>query len=799
MQPKKILSLDGAWQMYFVANKQFVTAEADISTPAALAATGWQCIPAQVPGNFELDFERAGRIGDPFFGTNMIENQRFENLHILYTREIDLDFVPDRNTFLHFEGIDTIAEIFVNGVRIGETDNMLIPFEFSRANLKQGKNEIVLHITPAHIAGRNFETTMSDFNHQVGYDTLAIRKAPHMQGWDIMPRAVSAGIWRTCYIEQKRPDRIDDVYFYVTNNSWTELTEKDALLSLVYNTTLSEDYEGDYSLEFEGVCGDSRFSQKIDRLWHTGGVVRGILVKDCKFWWPRNYGEPNLYDITFKLRYKGQVVDEKHITYGIRTVQLERTSTTSKDGDGEFCFIINGKRIFAMGTNWVPVDAFHSRDKERLPEILPMLSDLGCNIIRCWGGNVYEDDLLYDYCDRHGIMIWQDFSHACSINPQNEEYCHRFYREVETIVKRLRGHASIVLWAGDNEVDECIEWWGTLPGQDPNENVLTRKVIPAVLHIHDLTRPYLPSSPYIDEEAHRSALQKDGRSISEDHLWGPRDYFKGDYYRTSVCHFASETGYHGCPSPESLKKYIHADQLWHWRSAPDSDLPKPDWGAHSAAYATDGSDACVYRIRLMSNQVKTLFGEEPDNLEDFARASQISQAEAKKYFIERFRVTKWRRTGIIWWNLIDGWPQISDAVVDYTLCKKLAYHYIKRSQQPLCLIFDEPTNGVLPLHAVSDLQEDVRVNYRVTDLTEGKVVAEGEAFSRANSSDLLWNKPMAEDEQHFYFIEWSYTDAAGNKITGKNHYMTNILAISLEEYYGYLKQCGFWEEFSGFC
>ncbi len=789
MQTNQRFTLNGDWTLTYVENKRFKKEGRDVSTAASVRESGWHHVDAKVPGNFELDFQRAGLIGDPFFGTNFIDNYKFEALHLIYTRTFTLDFEPDENTFLHFDGIDTIADIYVNGAFVGTADNMLIPFEFSDANLKKGENEIVVHIYPTTIVSRAYEVPVSCNAGKYHYDLLNIRKAPHMDGWDIMPRIITGGIWRPCYVEQKAVDRIDDVFFYLQN---IDVAKNFAQVAFFYNATLTEDVITDYSLSVEGVCGDSRFTCGQSRLWHTAGKLVAN-VNNCRFWWPRNYGEPNLYEIKITLSYQGKPVFVYNMTEGIRSVELDRTSTTNEKGEGEFCFRINGKKVFWLGSNWVPVDAFHSRDAERLPWILPMLSDIGCNAVRCWGGNVYEDDLFYDYCDRNGIMVWQDFAHACAINPQNDEYGQVFAWEVETIVKRLRNRTCLVLWAGDNEVDACYRWtWPNL-NRDPNVNVLTRKVIPDVLRVHDFTRPYLPSSPYMDEHAYQSK-----EPISEQHLWGPRDYFKGPFYKGSVCHFASETGYHGCNSPESLKKFIHEDQLWHWRSKPDSDLPQPDWTAHAAAAEVDGSDGNVYRIRLMSNQVKTLFGAEPETLDAYCRASQISQAEAKKYFIERFRVTKWRRTGIIWWNLIDGWPQTSDAIVDYYGCKKLAYHYIKRSQQPLCMIFDEPEDDRLPLHVVSDLQEDVTVHYNVTDLTTGKRLISSDCTAKANDSLTVWNKMMTPDEKHFYLIKWDYVGADGKTVKGVNHYMTNIIDIDYDEYIGYMQKAGFYKEFSGF-
>lgn len=782
-------SLCGDWTLYYVENKRFNAEKIDVSTITAVKNSGWDSVPAVVPGNFERDFERAGLIGDTYFGTNALDNYRFEATHLIYYRNFIFDGQPDENTVLRFDGIDTIADIYVNGKLIGQADNMLIPHEFTDANIRHGENEIVIHITPSHIAARSKPLPICTHAHTHGYDVLNIRKAAHTDGWDIMPRIISGGIWRPCWVEQKKPDRINDVFCYVHS---INLANNHVVLKLQHDLTVEGDDLSEYSMDVRGICDEHSFNAHHSRVWHTSDAIY-CSIDNCKLWWPRNYGEPNLYHITVTLNRCGKPVFDYSFRYGIRTVRLDRTSVTDEAGNGEFCFYINEKKIFWMGTNWVPVNAFHSEDAATLPQVLPMLTDIGCNCVRCWGGNIYEDDIFYDFCDENGIMIWQDFSNACGIHPQTKEYCDLFRVEVDTIIKRLRNHSSIVIWAGDNEVDGYFSWSGSWLDRNPNSNMLTRRVIPDSLLAHDFTRPYLPSSPYWDETAYKTK-----KPISEQHLWGPRDYFKGSFYKGSLCHFASETGYHGCPSPDSLKKFIHEDQLWPWRSAPDSDVPKPDWGLHSSSPDVTPDCGNIYRIRLMTNQVKTLFGHDFENLYDYARASQISQAEAKKYFIERFRVTKWRRTGIIWWNLLDGWPQISDAVVDWYHTKKLAYHYIKRSQQPICMIFDEPDGDQLPLHIVSDLQYNVNVEYTVTDLTDGKELISSNCVALNNTSRRVWLKQMLPDEKHFYYIKWEYTDNNGKKVTCVNHYMTNIIDIDYDEYIDYMKQVRYYDEFEGF-
>ena len=777
------------WSLYYVKNELLCRDNRAIgfepTVQTQLVGRKYAKVPAIVPGNLELDLFRAGKISDPFFGLNQW-NRDCEYLHMYYVTSFRYDGGYESPELL-FEGIDTVADIYMNGQLIAQTDNMLISHTVPVGNaLRVGKNELMVHIKPAVIEARKYPITPNDNALPYNTESLYLRKAPHMYSWDIMPRFVSGGIWRPVYLCERKADRIlpEDVYIFTTK---VDVAKKTAEIVLNYNVEVSGDDISEYELELYGECEGSEIRWR-DRLRFTGKNQR-IWINNVKFWWPRNGGKPNLYDCTLTLYRNGSAVDTWEKKIGVRKVELKRTSCTDVAGNGDFRFIVNGKPIFAMGTNWVPVDAFHSRDAERIPEIVPMLSDLGCNIIRIWGGNVYEDEALYDYCDRDGIMVWQDFIMGCATYPQDKEFIAKFEIEAEAAVRRLRNHCSIILWAGDNENDFAYNWFGIR--RDPNKvNLLTRRVIPEVLERLDFSRPYLPSSPYVDEQAFANG----SKNISEDHLWGPRDYFKGDYYRNTVCHFASETGYHGCPSPDSLKKYISPEKLWTAENSADwKGINNDEWLCHATAQETDPRMDYVYRIRLMADQVTTLFGSSvPCDLDNFAKASQISQAEAKKYFIERFRLSKWRRTGIIWWNLIDGWPQISDAIVDYYYVKKLAYGYIKRSQTPLCLMCDEPKNGVLPLHAVNDGAETKAFSYKVTELSSGRVVSCGDYRVSPDASEVVANIPVENGEKKFYFIEWECDGARGT-----NHFMTNIKDIDYAEYMSYIERCGYaeWEGF----
>ncbi len=780
--------LSEGWKLYYGENRLVRQFSDEVKTASDAQRLIGSCVDAAVPGNFERDLERAGLLPDPFFGENTLELQKLENLHLWYCKTFVYHGAVDALTFLRFEGIDTVADIYLNGELLKSVSNMFLTYDIPVPTLRDGGNDLVVHIRPAVIAAREYDLPVSSNAQAYNYESLPIRKAASMYGWDIMPRIVSGGIWKPVSLIRKKPDRIEDLFLYTNELQMNTdgVTASRASLMAYFTLHIEEDFLNDFLLRVSGRCKDSRFSMECVPK-HTNGRM-AVEIPDPKLWWPRNAGEANLYQCEAQLLSGGEVIDTLTLRTGIRMVDLKRTSTTDAQGRGDFCLTVNGKRIFAMGTNWVPLDAFPSNDCNRVDRAMGLANDLGCNIIRLWGGHVYESQHFFDLCDESGILVWQDFGMGCAVYPQEPWFLDMLRPEIISVIKAYRNHPSLAVWAGDNECDQAFSWAGTR--RDPNQNMITRRLIPELLHAHDFTRPYLPSSPYIDEEAYRT-----GAPTSEEHLWGPRDYFKGDYYKNSVCHFASETGYHGCPSPGALETFLSKDHLW--PIFDENGVPDREWLVHASCMRADLSDPYAYRISLMRDQVKMLFQKEPENLPDFARMSQISQAEAKKYFIERFRITRGRRNGIIWWNLLDGWPQISDAVVDYTFGRKLAYFYIRRSQQPVLLAFDEPQQGRMALYGINETTEEISVSYRVRNLTDGKTVAEASSRLPAEKSSPMISVPVEDGEQKFYLMEWEYRTGAGKTVSGKNHYFTNLLGIDYAAYCDALKRAGLWE-FEGF-
>ncbi len=768
------------WKIYYTDDPARIRAYRSVRE---LESAGIPSMPASVPGCFQRDLVRNGVEPDLYVSSNILRAQAYEAHHVWYAAR----FSAEAGDWLHFEGIDTVAEVFLNGSFSFASRNMFVP-QTAPTALLQGENEAVVHIFPAVSAGTARED-LPAYCHASPYnwESLSVRKAPHMYGWDILPRIVTSGLWKPVSVVKPAACRPADLHIFTESIgpdgallSASARVEADA--ASLCRRAMLEIFDGGQAvaqteMRLTPVAGGAPFCAE---------AAARVEIAQPKLWWPKNYGEPHLYRAALRFEgERGETTAALETDFGVRTVSLAFSAKASPEHpEGDFCFLVNGRRVFLNGTNWVPLDAMHTEDLARTERAVALLCDLNCNIVRCWGGNVYESDLFYDLCDRNGVLVWQDFAMACGVYPRDAAFCEDLRREAEYTVKRLRNHPSVALFAGDNECDLALRDWSGTHG-DPGENMLTREVLPKAVRAFAPEIPYLPSSPYVADGA-------DAR-LPENHLWGPRDYFKSAFYRDSPAVFASETGYFGMPSPASLRAFIAPSLLWPFMDA-DRNV-NDDYLLHSTNMDTKQDSPYAFRMRLLHSQVEVLFQKTETDLSRYCMQSQISQAEAMKYFIERFRVKKPQRTGIIWWNLIDGWPEVSDAVTDYYFRKKLAYHYIRRSQAPLCLLFDEPDGeGLSALHAVNDLQRPVRIEYTGRDLYADPTAPEilsGEAALLPDDNRVLASLRL--EPKHFYLIEWR---ADGGEVQ-RNHYFTDIRDIDFDRYLAALSALG-WDEWEGF-
>ena len=685
----------------------------------SLAIPEHRTVAATVPGNCELDLVRAGVLPVPETGLNVLQFRQYEGYQWLYTKRFELSRRNPVSTInLVFEGVDTLADVFLNGEKIGEAENMFIEHRFDITNkLKDGENVVQVLIRSVMIDSQSKTLGELGYSMTGGAEGEPYRKAGHMGGWDIFPRLFVSGLWRGVRLELQDAAVIDETSWIVKS---LDVVSRTASLAGACRIRMPFAY-----------IGKCRFVAKLE--WKGKIVARceypanhfhqkfTLEVENADLWWPRGFGEPSLYDATVELLNEdGEIVARRSERIGLRTVELVRDDVYGPDRPGQFLFKVNGEPIYIRGSNWVPLDSLHGRDSQRMLSTLELFKDLNCNMIRVWGGGVYEPTAFFDWCDENGILVWQDFMTGCSMFPFDPEYQRKTREEAIAVVLKYRNHPSLAIWSGNNENDDAPRWrlgndvsihW------DPTHDVTSRVTLPQVVREFDVTRPYLPSSPYFSPDVVAGRAKP-----SEDHLWGARAYYKTDFYTNSPCWFASEMGYHGCPNRESIERMMTKDCVYPWTEVTGAD-PRKDyhWNREWQFKASDPwLDGFGFRRNsLMTNQLKIMFGEVPTDLDDFILASQIVQAEAMKTFVELFRSQKFtRKNGLIWWNVRDGWPQISDAVVDYYGGKKRAYYAIRNSQYDQLVMVRDDHKVV----AINDTLRPVEGNVKVMDRKSGSVL-----------------------------------------------------------------------------
>ncbi|MCQ2144053.1 MAG: glycoside hydrolase family 2, partial [Bacteroidales bacterium] len=446
-------NLDGKWTLdYWPQGRVAVTG------PEEMEGVEYSTVEATVPGNVELDLVAAGLLPEPEIGGNYELLRPYEGYQWRYSRNFTTpESGEEDSVILKFEGLDTFAEIYINGEHVGSAANMLIEHSFDVTDFLSpagGDNTLEVYLRSSVIEGRK-QLPPAFSNNWQRPETVFMRRAPHTYGWDIMPRIVSAGIWRGVDLRVEGPVHFEDVHWMTGR---VDRASRSAHMMVDYMVSLPPKYQQDSvdvhvklsrngKVAFEKTAPIAMYSERVR-----------IYVEDIDLWWPRGYGEPALYEGLVELVSKrdGSIIDSDTQKVGIRTILLERDDVSSKDKPGKFCFIVNGEPIYMHGSNWTPLDAFHSRDPQWMERTMDLVTDLNCNMIRCWGGGVYESDEFFDLCAEKGVLVWQDFAMGCSFYPQSTAFQLKLEEEIYAVVKRLRRHTAIALWAGNNEDDAVI-------------------------------------------------------------------------------------------------------------------------------------------------------------------------------------------------------------------------------------------------------------------------------------------------------------------------------------------------------
>ena len=772
-----VTSLNGAWSLTYGPLTEFHEKLPRTKPPAE-----WPTIAATVPGNVELDLVAAGKIEPLEKGNRVYRALKLEDHQWWYKRTFKAGHGElGEKAELVFEGLDCLATVWLNGKEVGRAANMLVQQRFDvTAMLRPGEmNEIVVRIDPAVLAGLAYPHTGWERPPNGHWEALYLRKAAHMYGWDIMPRIVSAGVWKDVSVEWIRPARIHSVYWHTRS---VDVKQATAAVVVAWQTAGVAE-AGKHTVEIV-----LRRDGKTAAHWQTEAAAPSgehqFDLASVELWWPRGFGERPLYEATVSLvDAGGKVIDRKINRIGIRTIELDRSDILI-DGKGKFGFTVNGVPVFVKGTDYSCLDGLHSRDHLHLDRTVALMAEANCNMARCWGGNVYPEERFFDLCDEAGILVWQDFNMACAVYPKTAEFLDALDKEARTVVPLFRNHPSLALWSGNNECDDAFEWTmpEVKPPIDPNRDVSTRKTIPAVLKELDPYRAYLPSSPYHSPAVFAAGNQTD--RMPEVHLWGPRGYFKAPFYIASPAHFASEIGYHGCPSRSSLERMMDPESVKPWLTGHEWN---EEWLTKSCR-STPEDKSTVGRNDLMVNQIKAFFGACPETLDEFILASQITQAEAMKFFIELFRQNKGhdaqmgQKQGILWWNIRDGWPILSDAVVDYYFEKKLAFHYIQRVQRDVQAICCEQASGQHAVVIVNDTLKPARGRLEINRAEEKAKLLSTVFDVEANGKATLGSLPHPATNE-MWQLQWT-TEGIGLQ---SSHYLAFTPTVNFEQYKQWLK------------
>lgn len=617
--------------------------------------------PATVPGNIHFDLHRAGMIADPLTlrheaGLEWVDDADWEY-------RVRFDWAPGTlHQSLTFEGLDTVAAIFLNDEELGRSDNMFLPSEFDvSGRFRPGLNELRIRFdSPIRIGWERRQAYLAAEGlppETWWFDERAfLRKAAYMFGWDWGPRLASCGIWKPVVLREFS-SRLRDV-------SVRQERREDGSFRVWIEANADEPVGAEFA-------GERR----------RPGEPLEFVIQEPRLWWPNGEGEQTLYPCRVFLE-RGE--DEVAKRVGLRTIEFVRD-------EGAFAFRVNGRDLWARGANWIPNDSFPGRiGDEDIRAQIGRCAALEMNMLRVWGGGLYESEAFYDACDERGILVWQDFPYACGYCPENEEFLSLAQREAEHQVRRLRDRTSLALWCGNNE--NLAMWeqrWGGAEHHPPRYygERLYREILPEVVSRLDPKRTYIESSPLVPGQPERS----------DDHYWDAW-HGRGDwrFYLESQTRFASEFG------------FASACGLAAWKRAGVGDDADP------RDEAVRWHDKTNKPVEVFESYVR-LHYPKARSLEDWIYYSQLNQRDALRCAIEHYRRSESCRGALIW-QFNDCWPVQSWAVQDYARLLKPAGFELARLYAP-ALVSIEIAGGEARVHVINDSPDYLRTALTVEGIS----------------------------------------------------------------------------------
>lgn len=710
-----------------------------------LSRSDWaQDIPAKVPGSIFTDMIQANLLPDPYYRDNSNLFEEAAEYDYTYTREFDMDEsdLLFENITLCCEGLDTLCELSVNGEKLASVDNMHRSWRFPvKEMLRKGKNQIsVLVKSPLKYCRENNArkplAQVPGTQCRSGYSYL--RKAHCMLGWDWGPVIPDGGIWKDIYLSHDNGLRIESVF--VTQ----EHTQDGKVFLHVLPEIKSRHETVTCSLEFDG------------KTYPFDGSPLCIEVENPILWYPIGYGKQHLYDMVLTAS-AGNETNTYSCRIGLRTAEV----VTEKDKYGtSMYFRVNGIPVFAKGANYIFEDNILTRcSEERTRTLLTQAVEANHNTIRVWGGAIYPHDYFFDLCDELGILVWQDFMFACAQYPNSQEFYDNIAQEAEDNIKRLRNHASLIMWCGNNECESGVKNWWSLSQSELSDYLYQyNTVLKNVVDKYDPTRYYQPSSPTSNGDFE----DINSESIRDAHYWKiwfsqkPLDEYLKYHFR-----FLSEFGFQSFPCTETIQTFTSED---------DRNVFSRVMEHHQRDGAANGK-IMLYLARDFQY---------PKDFDSLVYLSQILQAEAVRAGVEHMRRNRndQRCMGALYWQLNDCWPVASWSGLDYFGRWKALHYSSKKFFANILLSAQRYEENKVLIALTNDTLEPIsaQIYYTVKE-RGGKELARQETSVTVDalSSKNVYDIVMSNIDSYTQYIEY-----------GMDGKMTGIVLLCPNKHFEYV-------------
>lgn len=619
------------------------------------AHRSFESVDMQVPGTVLSGLLAAGKIKDPFYRTNEDATRALFWKDYVFTRTFDVDeeLLAQQHIVLVCEGLDTLAEISINGTFLAKTDNMHRTWKFqAKKLLHPGKNEI-------QIVFRSVLRFIEDYPYEahkkINYipcgsmkGNQLLRKAHSMFGWDWGPQTIDAGIFRDIYLQGYSHARIEDIRIHQQHAK---------NVSVQTSITLSESVPGQkLCVELSEDGADKPLQTKLCKTNADGVAAVDFVIENPKLWWPNDYGDQPLYIVrTTLLDEDGTSLESITRRIGLRTLTI---SQEKDEWGNEFAFCVNGVKIFTRGGNYIPDDCLYTRITEKkLDYILESCRRAHFNCVRVWGGGYYPSDAFYDLCDEKGLIVWQDLMYACNVYDVTDAFAENCRQETYDNVRRLRHHASLGLWCGNNEIESAWDHWGDFQKETPYLRAdyirLFEEVLPKAVQEADGETFYWHSSP----SSGGCFDNPDDANRGDTHYW---DVWHGQKpftdYRKYFFRFCSEFGFQSFPCAKTVNSFTLED---------DRNIFSRVMESHQKNNAANGK-----MLYYLSENLRY-----PKDLTHLLYASQVLQGMAIKYGVDHWRRNRGRCMGTLYWQINDDWPAPSWSSIDY-FGRWKALHYM---------------------------------------------------------------------------------------------------------------------------